>query len=437
MKLNIPFSKGKFIDLSLKSNEVTRSLRSGFVPQVVGFDELSNTSQDEQELIDKGYGSNVTVYAIISRLAQAGADIPKVLIDANDPDEIIEEGEVYDMLQRPGVLQGEVLTQYDYFEALITLLLSSGNTYQLGQSIPGFGDIWQLMEILPSGITSPIIGNSYRTPILGYQFEDKQKTLKFSAEEVVQTKYVNPTSLGLSSLEGLSPLQAALFSLTGSTDIQKAIAIMVKNQGARGVLTNKSDFPLKPEEQDALSERVNQRIKGLKNFAGITVSQTDMSYLQIGMTADQLKVIESGVLTDRQLCNAFGVSSRLFNDPANSTFNNVQQAEKSMYTNTVIPTCNKLLDDINRFWLSQWSLRDNKNYQLVLDTSSIEVLQADQKLEAEKDKIELEGVQIIINLPISEEGKKELLKTTYGMSDELVDSVVDGSNTTNNEQFTA
>jgi hypothetical protein len=142
------------------------------------------------------------------------------------------------------------------------------------------------------------------------------------------------------------------------------------------------------------------------------------------MTADQLKVIESGVLTDRQLCNAFGVSSRLYNDPANSTFNNMKEANKSFYTKAVIPTLNKLLMDINNDWLSQWSERDNKRYKLILDTSGVEALQADQKTEAEKDKIVMDGVNLILQMQTTSEAKKTLLQEEYGYSEDTATALV-------------
>ncbi len=395
--------------------------------QPIGLDFLNQNTlnnQSEQQLIDTGYGQNVTAYAIIKKIAQTGADIPKVLIDENDPEEIIEEGEVFDMLQRPGKYQGETLSQFDYFEALITFLLSSGNTYQRGLTATGFGDLWQKMEIYPSGKTTPLAGNSYLSAIQAFQFTDKDFQFNIPTDDILHTKFVNPTTMGLNSLEGLSPLQAAIFALTGSTDIQKAISIMVKNQGARGVLSNKSDRSMDEKEARLLSDKANEKLRGIKNFNKIHVTNTEMDYVQIGMSATDLKVIESGVLTDRQLCNAYSVSSRLFNDPANSTFNNVREATKSLYTEATIPVLNKLLEDINFGWLGMWSLRDNKRYKIQLDTSGIEVLQDDQKIEAEKDKIRMEGVNVILTMTISSEAKSGLLQSEYGYSEEDANKIV-------------
>lgn len=424
MKIPIPFTKDKILNISLKGASNFITLRDQDVSQLVGFDGFIKPKQNEQKLLDDGYGSNVTVFAIIKRIADAGADIPKVLVTEEDPTNPITEGEVFDMFQTPGVMQGEVLTQFDYFEALITYLLGSGNTYQHILKAIGFGELPQRMEILPSGLMAPLQNRSFRTPVLGYKFTDKSQTVPFGAEEIMHTKYVNPTRQGLSSLEGLSPLQAALFSMTGSNDIQKAISIMVKHQGARGILTNKSERLQDPEELEVLTSKVNENVLGVKNFNKIHATGEDMDYLQIGMSSNDLKIIESGVLTDRQLCNAYGVSSRLFNDPANSTFNNVKEANKAMYQNAVLPTLNKILEDINRFWLGPWSEQDGVTYKLTLDLSKVDALQADQKTEAEKDKLKMEGVDKILRMPISREAKSSLLQTDYGFSEEIANEIV-------------
>ena len=121
---------------------------------------------------------------------------------------------------------------------------------------------------------------------------------------------------------------------------------MVKNQGVRGIVSSQGDRVMTPKEAEQLQAKFNKDHLGVNNFAKINMTSAQIAYTQMGMTADQLKVVESGVLTDRQLCNAFKVSSRLYNDPANSTFNNMKEANKSFYTKAVIPTLNK---DFNKY----------------------------------------------------------------------------------------
>lgn len=419
--LDTILKKVKGTDFSSKSQSNFDSNSFITTSNFVGFNGFNSKIESDQKLIDDGFASNVTVYAIIKKIAGNAAAIPKVLIDATNPEEteIITDGEVFNMLQTPAMYQGKVLSINDYFETVITYLLSSGNLYQRGHTAFGFGDLWQQLEILPSGFTTPLVGRSYLDGAKGYQFSDKEKVFNIDPTEVLHTKYANPSSNGLDTLRGLSPLQAALFSLTGSSDIQKAISIMVKNQGSRGILTNKGERPLTQEEANRMKASTNKKIQGIDNFNSIHVTGSDVAYLNMGMNATDLKIIESGVLTDRQLCNAYSAPSVLFNDPANSSYNNYKTATGALYTDAVIPVNDKILGDINGGWLSQYSLRDKKKYKLIQDTSGIEALQTNQKEEAEKDKSNMDGVNTILAMPTTQEAKSKLLQITYGYTEEV------------------
>ena len=72
----------------------------------------------------------------------------------------------------------------------------------------------------------------------------------------------------------------------------------------------------------------------------------------------------------------------------------------------------------------------NAKFKISLDTSKIESLQQDKKKEAEKDKIKMEGVNVVLNMPISQNGKKDLLVNEYGYSEILAESIT----TTNEDQ---
>ena len=67
------------------------------------------------------------------------------------------------------------------------------------------------------------------------------------------------------------------------------------------------------------------------------------------------------------------------------------------------------------------------------DFTKVEALQKDKQAEAQKDKTEMEGINIVLNMPISPEGKKELLKEKYNFTDDQVNLIVsnNGTNETN------
>lgn len=393
---------------------------------LLGLDGSNGEIKSQQQLIDNGYGGNVTAYAIIKKISQTGASLPLKLyqLDKQGKKVEVEKGELFEILKRPALMQGESLSTYDWLEMALTYLLTTGNVYFQGVKSTGFGDIWHQLTFLPSGLTAPIVPNSYFTRPLGYEVQDMNTTFTLPFDDVLHTRFISPTTYGLNNFIGLSPLQAAVYSLTGSTDIQKAIAVMVKNQGVRGVLTNESDRPMTPEDREIAQNVASSKLRGTDKFNQVMVSGTKMNYLQIGMSATDLKIIESGVLTDRQLSNAYAFPSVLLNDPANTSYNNYREALKALYSIATIPVVDKILDDINNIWISQWSKRDKVKYSWEVDIDSVEALQNDQILEAQKDKVISDAVIAVLQAPISQESKIQVLIYSHGIPEETARAIV-------------
>ena len=58
------------------------------------------------------------------------------------------------------------------------------------------------------------------------------------------------------------------------------------------------------------------------------------------------------------------------------------------------------------------------------DFSEVEALQSDKKTEAEKDKIIMDGVNVIMNMPISSAAKQSLLINDYNFTQEQAEVIV-------------
>lgn len=421
-----PWDRVKFLAYGEKSvQEQLYPLNSTDVTWLNGgFNSPGIVSQ--QRLIDEGYGGNSSAYSIIKTIAEVGADLPLRLYQINKAGEkvLVEKGELFEILKRPATLQGQSLSRFDWLELALTYLLATGNLYQIGHAATGFGDNWQQLEFLPSGKTLPLQPNSYLQAPLGYEFNDWTTTRRFNFDEVMHTRFISPTSYGLDNCLGLSPLQAAILSLTGSTDIQTAISVMTKNQGVRGVLTNEADRAMTPEERKLAQDIADAKLRGAEKFGKVMVSQTRMNYLQIGMSATDLKIIESGVLTDRQLCNAYSFPSVLLNDPGNNSYKNYPEAMRQLYTRAVLPPVTKILDDCNNIWLSQWSKKDKTTYSWEVCREEIEALQQDQILTAQKDKTNSDAIIAVLGAPITQESKIQILVYTHSIPEETARLIV-------------
>ena len=389
--------------------------------KVFGVDLFQGENKSSQWLIDNGFGSNLSVYSIINKVVTAAIDVDIVIKDQDNM--IVESGRLFEKLKQPGIYQGEFIDTNTWKELAITYLLSTGNLYQKMVRLQSSSLLD--LELIPSGIILPKDPKSYFETNLGFKVEDKERMFELLSEEVNHTKYINPTKYGLNTLVGLSPLQAGLFVLTGSTDIQQAWASIVKNQGARGVLSNDSDRPTNNSSWgEKMTVKMRNLISGISKFNSVIITGTKTSYTQIGSNPADLKLIESGVLTDRQLCNMYGYSSRLLNDPNASTYNNITEDTKTLYTNAVIPALNKIIGSFNSTVAKDFNRTSSSQQRAVVDTSKIESLQQDKKREAEKDRINAMGYSQVLSSQTDTNGKIEQLISIYNMPEEQAKKIV-------------
>jgi HK97 family phage portal protein len=182
-------------------------------------------------------------------------------------------------------------------------------------------------------------------------------------------------------LYGLSPIQVAAKVVQTSNDRWDADSNLLQNRGATGLITDKSNRPMSPEDASRVQSDFDAQTAGTRNFGKIKVTNKDLSYIQMGMSSIDLQLIEKGVVNLRAICNVFGLDSSLFNDPENKTYNNRLEAEKSMFTNAIIPLSNKIAECLTRFLC--YNHYPNRNVRMRQDFSKVEVLQANFKEKSE------------------------------------------------------
>ena len=367
---------------------------------------------NQQTVIDKGYAGNADLYAIVRKIATTGATIPRDLYEINSEGEkeLITEGELYDLLQQPNRLQ----TMNEFVEEALIYLLLSGNNYITGYKSLGMSEVFREINNLPSQFVE-IEAGGIADPIKAYWYQEINN-IKFDVEDVMHTRYTNPK--GVDRLYGLSPLEAGNDALQSSNNTYEAKGAIIKNSGVNGIISSASERSFTAEQGDAMQDAWEKKNRNPLKFGRNLVTSAAINYTQLGLSPDKLQLLEGSVLDLRTLCNLYSVPSQLFNDIAGTTFNNMAAAKKALYNDAVIPNVELWLQNFNNWFISSWANAEGKNYCLELNTSSIEALQADQKLEAKKDKIRMEGINTVINMPISNEAKALLLQQDYGYTEE-------------------
>ena len=357
----------------------------------------------DDKLINEGHASNTDVYSVQKKLCQVSSDVPKMVEEWNGEEWVInEDSALNEFLLNPS----EDTNGFDWWYQSMLSLLNTGDLFYR-QNVAAF-DLVTELRLLEPNLTDICLSDKY--DVKSYQYNEFWRTVNYSPEEVLHLKYYNPTKDGLLNKRGLSPLQAAYNSLKASNNRLTAQAHLYENRGATNIISSGSDIVLTPDERDDLQKNTDKILGGAKNFNKSIVTTGNVNVTPLGMSAEDLKLIEAKDLDLRDICNAFNVPSTLFNDQAASTLDNLKVGTKLMYTDAVIPNNNKILDFLNYNIVPAYSNYENKQLRISQNLSSIDALQEDQLTKVQKQQTEVNTIlSIVDNQNLSEEQKSSLL----------------------------
>jgi len=382
--------------------------------------------KQEEELIKEGYISNEDVFAVVDKLIKTASTIPMILKRLEN-DEFVKvedsENDFYRLIKKPNSQQ----TQKEYRTEQYLNYLLTGDTYEYKREAAGFPFPTSL-KIVPSQFTTIHMMNEkdFFSEIKNYQFSWYTQNQTFSPSEIIHTQNIDPSYC---SNSGLSFLEPAYKALSTSNQVHNAEAHMIENRAATGMISSDQEgYPLTDEERERINENFKKKAGGSHNYNRILTVASQVKYTSLGLSPKDLTLTDIDINKLRKFCNVYGMSSQLFNDPANKTFNNLGEAKKSLYTEAAIPLAQLFVDSWNEHLTTIFNEVDDTIYKIVLDTSEIEVLQRDKKEEAEKNKIVVESISLLSSKvsmgQMDSQAAINILMFTYGMTQEKASELI-------------
>lgn len=363
-----------------------------------------NGLYQDDKLIEEGYSSNTDVYAIIKKLCEVSSNIPFVVEKLEGDEWVIDpDSSLNNLLNQPN----EKTNGKDFRFNTMLYLLNTGDWFWR-PLVSRFNLVTEL-DLLPSNLVEIRTGANNLPSYYEFNRLDTY-TERIPLNDLIHGMYLNPSIDGLQSFRGLSPLQAAYNSLKASNNRLTAQAHLYENRGATNLISSGSDVALMPNEREQIQKETDRILGGAKNFNKSIVSTKNLRVTQLGMSASDLKLIEAKELDLRDICNAFGVPSTLFNDQAASTLDNLKIGRKLMYEDAVIPNNEKLLAKINESIVPAYSVYENKNLRVCQDISGIEALQEDGLTKSQKIQTDINTISLIMeNQVLTDEQKTNLI----------------------------
>lgn len=332
--------------------------------------------ENDETYINKGYRFNSTVYSIVNIITKAATTVPFQVYEIQNENNLkrykaltsgdfnasalnqsrilqkralveLEDTELHELLERPNPSQ----SYNAWIQEIIAFGLLTGNRYiygigpDTGQNVGKFSELYvlpsQAMEIHSGGILEPV--KEYSLQYNG--------TYKIPADAICHIKDFNPYYDGTGShLYGMSPLKAGLRSMDANNEALTTGVRYLQNQTARGVLMA-DEGDLNEVQARQLKDKFKQQYQGSNNAGDVIITPKKLSWVNFGLNAADLSLIEQYNASIKDLCNVYNIPVQLLNNTDSSTYNNMKEAKKALYQNAVMPQLIKIREELNR-WLT-------------------------------------------------------------------------------------
>jgi HK97 family phage portal protein len=313
------------------------------------------------------------VYACVNLRARSLAGLPMLLHrDGQD----VAEGQLFDLLHtvNPWWTTNRLL------QMTLMALDLWGEAYWVlergpdGQGVPR--EIWwarpDRMRLVPD--VDNYLG--------GWIYEWNNQRLAFRPDEVIWFRNPNP----LDEFEGLSPIAATRLALdTGHAALRSNHNVFSNGVQLAGVVTPADkDSTWARDQVEALRDMLEKRFKGVDKAHRLAVLGQAATFTPMGISPRDAQFIELMKWTRTDACMVYGVPPELVGDQEGATYNNVREAHKGFWTDTMIPLSDFLAQEITEQLLPMFP---GEAERLSFDLSGVLALQSDMKETAEQARL--------------------------------------------------
>lgn len=208
--------------------------------------------------------------------------------------------------------------------------------------------------------------------IRGYTYHDGNRKLEFAPGEVIWFRYPNPAD----EFRGLSPLEAARTSVEASVDAMTSNAAIFRNGMAPGGILSPEDNSVSftREERELLEAQLAKRMTGADRRHRMMVFSHKVNISTPTLSPKEAEFMALMGWTLNDVCRVYQVPPMKVQDFSKATYSNVEQADKALWTDCILPELSMLASELTE----QLAPMFGEGLVVDFDTSGIRALQEDQ-----------------------------------------------------------
>lgn len=315
-----------------------------------GFAQSAMDSYEDQA--KDGYRKNVIVYKSVNLIAQNAAAVPFRLFKGSLDGDQIDTHPILDLLEKPSPTRAAG----EYFQAIYSYLLLSGNTFQL-QVGPKGKPPTELWPMRPDRMR--IKAGSGSIPARYEYVVDGIVRLTFEVDPVSGQSEIKHSKLfaPLDDHWGMSPLVAAAIRTDSHNEAAMHNLMIIRHGGSPSgaMVYNPKDgdgnsVALTPIQRQTILNDMRAKLEGAPNAGRIMLLEGEFEWVPLGMSPKDMDWAGMQNMSAKDIALAFDVPSQLVGIEGSLTFANFEQARLALWEEGIIPRMRRMLGDLNE-WL--------------------------------------------------------------------------------------
>lgn len=244
----------------------------------------------------------------------------------------------------------------------------------------------------------------------GYRFEyDSNEYENLDLKDVI---YLT-TNDGMNLIKPTSRIDALKYPLSNIKAQYNKRNVLLENIGAIGILSAQNSdiggaIPMTPEEKRQIQRDWYNRSKD-----EVIITESQVNWQSMSYPTRDLMLFEELNADKIAIIDAYGMNVNLFSSEKGSTFTNVRDSVRMVYTDTIIPETQQMYDTMAH----QMGL-DKQGIKIVADFSHLPVLQDDEQMKASADKTKVDTYSVMLRDGVI---SQQQYATEFGIELEQVD----------------
>ena len=361
-----------------------------------------------QTLMEKGYGENPDVNAIINQMASKTMAVPYIIKPIDDEKafkkykrfpkdptflqqkklnkikaEAFKDDEQPMPIDRPNPNQ-----TWDDFIFLYKVYLKVCGNFYIYKLAPETGinkGAPQQLYILPAHWMQIVLKKNASTltdenPIDYYILEQGNQMIKFTVDSIIHIKRPNPFyNVSGSHLYGHSELMAAVRNINSSNAGIDNNTKTMQNSGVYGFIhAGDGQNPLTAEQAQNLKDRLIEMDSDGQRLSNIAGASAKLGFTKLSLTTDELKPFDYLSYNRRTLCNCLNWPVDLLNEERQGTgfgVDAVIEARKRAVTDNIKPDLDLFAEYMNLEFIQKH--KGYENSVIEFDISELPEMQTD------------------------------------------------------------